>query len=353
MTRFLTPELNELEPYVPGEQPRSVKKLIKLNTNESPYPPCPDALKAASEQAPRARLYPDPTCRVLTAAIGAFYGIGQEHILCTNGSDEALAFLFRAFCPRGAVFADVTYGFYPVFADLFGIRCRTVPLREDFSVNVDDYAGAKETVFLANPNAPTGLCLPPRELRRLLEQDLDRLVVVDEAYIDFGGISAVPMLKEYDNLVVVQTFSKSRQLAGGRLAFAMASKELIEELGAVKFSFNPYSVNGLAMAMGTAAMLDLDYFEKTRHQIMADREITAHALKAMGFTVTDSKANFLFVSPPRISAEQYFHLLRDRGIIVRYWPGQERIKNYVRISIGSHEDMLALLEATKEIMEVS
>jgi histidinol-phosphate aminotransferase len=262
-----------------------------------------------------------------------------------------LAFCFRGLCPNGAVFADITYGFYPVFADMFNRSKTIVPLRDDFTICPEDYLGKKGTVFIANPNAPTGICLPLDSIRSILSQDRDRLVVVDEAYVDFGGESSVGLIKEFDNLIVVQTFSKSRQLAGARLAFAISNPALAAELNTLKFSFNPYSVNRAALAAGEAAMRDKEYFDKTRTSIINDRRYTTDSLRKIGFYVIDSCANFIFVSPRGISAEDYFAKLRSRGIIVRYWPNSPRIKDYLRITIGTHEQMSALVSATADILK--
>ena len=351
MTRFFDPALSALEPYTPGEQPKGIKNLIKLNTNESPYPPCPSAVDALDRvQKESLRLYPDPTCSGLIGAIGEFYGVSPRQIVTGNGSDEILAFLFRGFCPEGAVFADITYGFYPVFAAMFRRKTQIIPLRDDFTIAPEDYDGKKGTVFIANPNAPTGLCLSLENISAIVEQDRDRLVVIDEAYVDFGARSAVELVDRYDNLAVVQTFSKSRQLAGARLAFAIAHPAIAAELNTLKFSFNPYSVNRAALVAGEAAMRDREYFDRTRKAIIADRQYAADALRALGFTVTDSMANFLFVSPKGISAGDYFARLRQRGIIVRYWADSPRIKDYLRITVGTHEQMEALINATKEIL---
>ena len=350
MERFLDAKLRSLVAYTPGEQPRDMGKLIKLNTNESPFPPSPKALAAAEAAARDLRLYPDPTCAALHAAIARQYGLAPEQVCTGNGSDEILGLLFHGFCPQGAVFPDISYGFYPVFAEMFSVAWTAVPLREDFSVAVEDYAPYPGTVFLANPNAPTGLCLSLSDIRRLLEQNPARLVVIDEAYVDFGGESAAALLGEYENLCVVQTFSKSRQLAGGRLGFALGSKELIQDLMTLKFSFNPYSVNRVTLAAGTAAMEDTEYFDACRQKIMDAREWTAGALRALGCTVLPSKANFLFVSAPGISGGDYYAALRRRQILVR-WFDKPRTRDYVRITVGTREDMEALVRATEEILK--
>ena len=351
MSRFFDGKLSTLEPYTPGEQPKDMKKLIKLNTNESPFPPSPRVFEALTrESIEQLRLYPALGITELHRATADFYGIAPEQVFTANGSDEALAFCFHGLCPNGAAFADLTYGFYPVFAGMFQIPYRIIPLREDFTLNIADYAGLRETIFLANPNAPTGLYLEPDRIRALLEQDRDRLVVVDEAYIDFGGESSVALLPEYDNLLVIQTFSKSRQLAGGRLGLAFGSTELIGDLNTLKFSFNPYSVNHLTLLEGAAAMRDRMYFDSCRREIIRVRDDTTRELRLRGFSIPESLANFIFAAPPGMSGRTYYEKLRERGILVRYFAGA-RTDGYVRITIGSEEQMKALLAATDEILK--
>lgn len=351
MTRFFDRKLSALEPYTPGEQPKNGEKLIKLNTNESPFPPSPRVFEALNrESIENLRLYPELGVTALHEATADFYGISPEQVFTANGSDEVLAFCFHGLCPNGAVFADLTYGFYPVFAKMFGIPYHVVPLRADFTLAVEDYEECRETVFLANPNAPTGLYLGLDSVQELLEQNRDRLVVLDEAYIDFGGESAVSLLPAYDNLLVVQTFSKSRQLAGGRLGLALGSRELIADLQTLKFSFNPYSVNHLTLLEGAASMRDREYFDACRHEIMRVRKYTMAELRRRGFSIPESLANFIFAAPPGgISGRMYYEKLRTYGILVRYFAG-ERTGNYVRITIGSKEQMDALLAATDEIL---
>ena len=298
MCDYLSAEAARLAPYTPGEQPQD-QQYIKLNTNESPFPPSPRVVKALSRaELLKLNLYSDPTCAALVDALARRYELKAENIITGNGSDEILAFAFRAFCGEGrpVAYADITYGFYKAQTALFGLDAHIIPLREDFTLAPADYASKTGTVFIANPNAPTGLALALDQIREVLEQDRDRLVVIDEAYVDFGARSAVSLVRDYDNLVVVQTFSKSRQLAGARLAFAISNPALAAELNTLKFSFNPYSVNRAALAAGEAAMRDREYFDKTRRAIMADREYTAESLRAMGFHVLESKANFIFVA---------------------------------------------------------
>ena len=327
MSRFLAGALRAVTPYTPGEQPRGVETLIKLNTNENPYPPSPKVLEALNGRAAEnLRLYSDPACADFLAALAETFGVGRDQVFAGNGSDEVLAFAFLAFCEKGAAFADITYGFYPVFAQLFGIAAQEVPLREDFSVNTGDYAGVPGTVFLANPNAPTGLCLPLAEIEALLRQDPDRLLVVG-------------------------TFSKSRSLAGARLGYAVGSPALIADLNTVKFSFNPYNINRLTLLAGEAALADAPYFARCCTQVAAVRDETAQALRALGFTVTDSKTNFLFAGAhPAVSGGEYYAALRQSSILVRHFT-LPRIENWVRITVGTAAQMQRLVDVTKQILD--
>lgn len=351
-SRFFDPKLSRLEPYVPGEQPANMAEFIKLNANENPFPPSPKASEALTKTVMDGlRLYPDAACSRLVAALAETCGVEADQVIPANGSDELLAFCFHGLCPNGAVFADITYSFYPVFADMFGISCEIIPLHEDFTIHVGDYEGKTGTVFLANPNAPTGLCLPLSEIETLLQQDPNRLVIVDEAYVDFGSESAVALIDRYDNLLVTQTFSKSRQLAGGRLAFAVGNAELIGDLNAMKFSFNPFNIDAIAMTMGEAILQDPDYFEDCCQKIMDNRTYTMQELKKLGFTMTKSMTNFVFAKPPEgLSAADYQAALREHRILIRYFSAP-RVCDYVRITIGTREDMEALIAATAEILK--
>ena len=347
---FLDPKLAGLVRYAPGEQPRDGRPVVKLNTNENPFPPSPAVLRALSPaEAERLNRYPDPEAAGLTRAIARRFGVAERRVITGNGSDELLAFCFHGLCPGGAVFADVTYGFYPVFCRMFGVPFEEVPLREDFSLEVADYRGRRGTVFAANPNAPTGLALPLSKVRELLEQDRGRLVVLDEAYVDFGADSASALLDEYDNLLVIQTFSKSRQLAGIRLAFALGSEALIEDLTTLKFSFNPYSVNRLALAAGEAALADEAHFERTRGEIVRNRETLEAGLRALGAEVIPSRANFVFARPP-MDAASFHRALRERGVLARHFPGG-RTEAWLRVSVGTAEQVAAFLGAAREILE--
>lgn len=351
MSQFLSPEAARLAPYTPGEQPRD-QQYIKLNTNESPFPPSPKVLEALSRaEVKKLFLYSDPTCAGLNEAIARRYGLAPENVISGNGSDEILAFAFRAFCGegKGAAFADITYGFYEAQAALFGLEARRVPLREDFSLNVEDYMEFPGTVVIANPNAPTGMAVPVSGIRRLLERDANRVVIVDEAYVDFGAESCVPLIPEYGNLLVTQTMSKSRSLAGGRVGFALGSQELISCLNRVKYSFNPYNVNRLSLLAGAAAVEDEAYFQSCCKAIQENRAWTTKALEDRGFTVLPSSANFVFAGDGPISGGELYRKLKERGVLVR-WFDKDRIRNFVRITIGSKEQMAALMEAAGQLL---
>ncbi len=350
MSEFLDKKLEGLVPYTPGEQPRGINNLIKLNTNENPFPPSPKVLEAISKAAQTLNLYSDPTCGRAAEAIAAFYGVKKENVFLSNGSDETLSFIFHGLCGNGAAFPDVTYGFYKVFAAMFGVKQTIIPLDEAFRINIDDYKDINATVVIANPNAPTGILLPLTEIEKLLKQNPNRLVVVDEAYIDFGGESAVKLTGKYQNLLVVQTFSKSRSLAGGRLGFAIADEDIIADLNRMKYSFNPYNVNSLSIAAAEAAMKDTDYFEACRRTIIANRAFITDSLRGLGFTVPESAANFIFAGRnKKISGADYYYALRQNNILVRYF-SEGRSADFVRISIGTMEQMKTLNEVTKKIL---
>ena len=352
MSRFLRTELEALVPYVPGEQPKSVTRLIKLNTNESPFPPSPRVLEALNgTETAKLGLYSDPTADGLRRAIAEYYGVSSDSVVCSNGSDEILAFALDAFCDRGIGMQtpDITYGFYPVLSGLYGIPMTVRPLREDFSVDVDAFLTGRETVVLANPNAQTGIALPLSEIERIVSADQNRLVVIDEAYVDFGAETAIPLTAKYDNLLVVQTYSKSRSLAGARIGFAIGAPSLIRDLETVRNSFNPYNINRLSLLAGAAAISDTAYFETTRREVMRVREKTKAELLALGFTVPGSMANFILARHPLISGEALSAALREKGIIVRHFK-DERIKDYARITVGSEADMETLVSALKEIL---
>lgn len=338
-----------LEAYTPGEQPRD-KKYIKLNTNESPFPPSDGVIAALNAgEIADLRLYPDPECKILREKLGSFFGYGAENVFVSNGSDDILNFAFMAFFDTGVRFPDISYGFYKVYAALHGVPYETVPLREDFSVAVEDYTALGQNVVLANPNAPTGLCLSKNEVEKIVRSNPDHVVLIDEAYVDFGGESAVSLVGKYENLLVVRTFSKSASLAGGRLGFAIGSKELIADLEKIKYSTNPYSLNRLTLLAGEKTVDDADYYRMNCRTIAENRDYTIRELRRLGFAVTDSKANFVFAESPDVDGETLYKELRARGILVRYF-GKGRIKNFNRITVGTRAEMDALIQATEEIL---
>jgi histidinol-phosphate aminotransferase len=327
--------------------------LVKLNTNENPFPPSPKALAAmVAETGDNLRLYPDPTCTALRQTLADYVGLSKEQVFVGNGSDEVLAHAFQALLKQDEplLFPDITYGFYPVYGDLFGIDYRAVPLADDLTISVADYAGNNGGVILPNPNAPTGCLLTLPQVRELLQANPNRVVVIDEAYIDFGGESAVALVPEFDNLLVVQTLSKSRSLAGLRVGMAFGQAPLIAGLERVKNSFNPYPLSREALAGAIAAVADVDYFDMTRHTIMARREQLSQQLAELGFSMTDSKANFVFVEHPSLRAADIALALRQRGVIVRHLDSHPRTVNRLRISIGTQAECEALVLALKEIV---
>lgn len=352
MSRFLSKRLEGLEEYIPGEQPKD-KKYVKLNTNESPFPPSPEACRLMTEaEAQDLRLYSDPDCTKLTEAVCEVYGINKNQIIFGNGSDEILSFAFTAFCDSTtpAVFADITYGFYKVFADLNCISKRIVPLKEDFSINISEFKNANGTVFIANPNAPTGIILTIDEIREILNSNKDNVVVIDEAYIDFGGESCYRLINEYDNLLVVQTYSKSRSLAGARLGFGIGSPEIIADLQKIRNSNNPYNINRFTQALGAASILDTRYFKKCTDTIVKNREVLTNELEKRGFDVIPSKANFIFAKHNEIDGKEIYTKLKNSGVLVRHFD-KERISMYNRITIGSMIEIEKLLEAIDNILE--
>lgn len=350
MSRFLSKRFSSLEPYVPGEQPRE-RKFIKLNTNESPFPPSAAVVRAAALAAESLQLYSDPSCLALHKALANAYGVKPSQVLAGNGSDELLYFAFTAFCDADtpAVFPDITYGFYPVFAQLCNVEARIIPLSDGFFIRADNYYGAKGTIFIANPNAPTGIMMPLSDVLCIARRNPDNVVVIDEAYVDFGGKSAVSLLKDCPNLLIIQTFSKSRSLAGGRLGFALGSEELIADLAAVKYSFNPYSVNSMTMAAGLASLAEPEVTRANCACIIANREFTVDGLTRLGFSCLPSCANFVFARHASIPGETVFRALRQRGILVRHF-NKERLEDYNRITIGSRAQMEALLSAMGAIV---
>ena len=350
MSVFLRAKYQAMEAYVPGEQPRD-RKYIKLNTNESPFPPAPWVVSAMNGDEIRdLRLYSDPTARGLREKLARLYGLAPEQIFVANGSDDILNFAFMAYGAEGAVFPDITYGFYPVFGQLHGIPCREIPLEEDFSLDPEKYHNAGSLVVIANPNAPTGRSISVAEIQEILRTNPDHVVVIDEAYVDFGGESCVPLIGKYENLLVVRTFSKSRCLAGGRLGYALGSAPLIADLEKLKYATNPYNVNRLTLLLGERTVEAEDYYQSCCAQIIRVREDTAAALKGLGFEVLPSNANFLFARHPALAGERLYLELKQRGFLVRHF-SKERIRDYNRITIGTGEQMELFLNAVQEILE--
>ena len=350
MSRFFSSALQGIEPYVPGEQPKD-QQYIKLNTNESPYPPAPSVMKAIDCEAVSAlRLYSDPTAASLIQALAHTYDVSPSSVFVGNGSDEVLAFAFHAFGENGFTAPTLSYGFYPVFASFFGIPYTAVPMTSALSIDMEALQAVTDgSIVIANPNAQTGLYIEPSEIEALA-RTAPGVLIVDEAYIDFGGESVIPLTQKYDNLLVVGTFSKSRNLAGARVGFAIGCPDLIADLNRLKFSFNPYNLNRLSLLAATAALGDPAYFRDCTARIVRTREKTKAALREMGFTVTDSRANFLLAKTPQMHGRDLYTALRRKGILVRYL-GDPITEECIRITIGSEEEMDAFLAATKQILE--
>ena len=351
MSRFFSDRYASLVPYVPGEQPQD-RRYLKLNTNESPFPPSPGVLAAVSEESGRLNLYSDPDARALREKMAETYGVTPDRVILTNGSDEVLNFAFMAFSDEKGplVFPDITYGFYPVFAELNRIPYTEIPVKDDLSIDPADYCGkGKKTVVIANPNAPTGRFLPLREIERIVQANPDGVVIVDEAYIDFGGESAIPLTDKYDNLLVVGTFSKSRSMAGARLGFGIGCPDLIRDLNTIRNSVNPYNVNRMTLAAGVAALSDAAYYRANCETVAENRDATAAELESLGFTVIPSKANFLFAKHPAIDGKQLYLTLKERGILIRHFD-KPRIRDYNRITVGTKEQMETLVASIKQIL---
>lgn len=351
MSRFWSKTTQNIAPYVPGEQPRD-KKYIKLNTNENPYPPSLRVYKAIRDANNSSiRLYPDPDATELKSALSAYYKVGADEVFVGNGSDEVLAFCFPAFFNRGDVicFPDITYSFYPVYAELFGVEYKTISLGNDFTVHLDDFQKGALGIFLANPNAPTGIAVGAKEIEAMVKRLPDTLIIVDEAYVDFGAQSVVQLTKEYDNLLVVQTFSKSRQMAGLRVGFAIGNAGLIEGLEKIKNSFNSYTLDRIAQKAAVAAIEDDEYFREACKRIIKTRDNTSERLTELGFKVLPSKTNFIFASHERFSGKELFLKLKQEGILVRHF-SKPRIDNWLRITIGTDEEMSILIDKLKGLM---
>lgn len=352
MSRFLDEKYHCLECYTPGEQPQD-KKYIKLNTNESPYPPSNEVINSIKEKdIADLRLYSDPECRILRKKLAERYGVSESNIYLSNGSDDILNFAFMAYCAdgKGVAFADITYGFYRVYAELYRSDAQTIPLEDDFSIDPSKYCGLNKTVVIANPNAPTGRCLGVSDIESIVRSNPDNVVVIDEAYVDFGAESCLPLIKKYDNLLIVRTFSKSRALAGARLGFAISSEAIIEDLNKIKFSTNPYNVNRLTLLAGAAAIDSDDYFSENCRRIASTRDKTVRELELLGFYTVPSKANFIFAKHSDISGHDLYMKLKEQGILVRHF-SSPRISDFNRITVGSEDEMSIFLKTTKEILE--
>ena len=349
MSCFFNSKYKSLVPYTPGEQPKDMK-YVKLNTNESPFAPSPKAESMAAAAATKLQLYSDPECRDLVNRAAEYFGVETDQIIFTNGSDEVLNFAFMAFCENGAVFPDITYGFYSVFAELNGVKFKEIPLKQDFSVDINDYIGVNKTVFLANPNAPTGIALSVEDIEKIVKSNPKNVVVIDEAYVDFGAESVIPLIKKYDNLLVTQTFSKSRSLAGGRLGFGIGSKQLISDLNTIKYSTNPYNVNSMTAAAGIGLLEDDEYIKQNCEIIKQNRAYLVKELKNLGFTMTDSSANFIFAKHSTARGRDIYLALKEKGVLVRHFD-KPRLSDYLRITIGSKEQLDILIEKVKESLK--
>ena len=346
--------VRKVVPYVPGEQPQA-ERMIKLNTNENPYPPAPGVQRALAGFNPDTlRLYPEPTCKVLVDAIASYYGLGSDQVFVGVGSDDVLAMIFLTFFNSGkpVFFPDITYSFYDVWADMLRIPYETKALDDAFEIRVEDYYGENGGVIFPNPNAPTGILMPLDKIEDIIAHNRDVIVVVDEAYIDFGGVSALPLIEKYDNLLIVQTFSKSRSMAGMRIGYAMASPELIKYLNDVKYSFNSYTMDQTALDLGVASIEDQAYFEETLHKIIQTRERVKLRLTELGFTFRDSRSNFIFASHKSCPAEELFEKLKEKDIYVRYF-NKPRIHNYLRITIGTDAEMDEFLSEVENYLKES
>ena len=352
MSRFLDSRFAALDAYTPGEQPLD-KKYIKLNTNESPYPPAPGVIEAInSDEVADLRLYSDPATRALTAAIAEHFGVERDMVYTGNGSDDILNFTFMAFCGanKGAAFPEISYGFYEVYGQLYNIDCKKVPLKADFTIDPTDYYGLGRTIVMANPNAPTGIALTKEQIVGILENNPDDVVLIDEAYVDFGGESCVSLVKDYKNLIVAQTFSKSRSLAGARLGFAIADAELIADLNKIKYSTNPYCINRLTSLAGIASIRDTEYFEANCKKIIATRDYTVAELDKRGFETLPSSANFIFTRKAGVSGTLLYEQLKAKGILVRHFK-KEAIEPFLRVTIGTPEEMQAFISVIDEILK--
>ena len=352
MSKFISKRFDTLEAYVPGEQPQDMQ-YVKLNTNESPFPPAPAVLEAVNAaEINHLNLYPDPEGKVLRETLAKHYGVKLENVFLANGSDELLNFFFMTFCDeeKPVAFPAVSYGFYPVYANLYRLPYDAIPLREDFRLEPEDYCGINKNIVIANPNAPTGRIIGMDEIEKIVKSNPDHVVMIDEAYIDFGGESCLPLVEKYENLLVCQTFSKFRSLAGGRLGFAIGSPALIGDLDKIKYSTNSYNINRLTMAAAVATIENDEYYVNNSRIIQANRAYTVEELGKLGFETLPSKANFIFTRCKTVDGGTIYRELKARGVLVRHWDKPE-IADWCRVTIGSREQMDVLLEKVREILK--
>ena len=349
MSRFLNQQYRALEAYTPGEQPRNMQ-YIKLNTNESPYPPAPSVVEAmTTQQVEQLRLYSDPTAKELKEKLAGLYEVKPENVFVSNGSDEVLNFAFMAFGGQGVVFPEISYGFYEVYADLYQLNAEKIPMEADFSLDYQKYCGKGRMVVIANPNAPTGRAIPVWQIEEILKSNPDSLVLIDEAYVDFGGESCLPLIGRYDNLLVTRTFSKSRCLAGGRLGYAFGNPAIIADLEKIKYSTNPYNINRLTLLLGAATVDAEPYYQKKCREIMETRAWTKQQLEELGFEVLPSQTNFLFAKTDAMDGGALYEALKARGILVRHF-SNPKICQYNRITIGTREQMTSFINTLKEVL---
>ncbi len=350
MSKFLSNRLSMLKEYVPGEQPKDMQ-YIKLNTNESPFPPSPNLEKAVIQgRAKNLQLYPEPDCTELTSRLAKHYGVSEENIVLGNGSDEILNFCFAAYFDKlsPVVFPDITYGFYKVFGELYNSDFKEIPLTDTLEINPKDYTNINKNIIIANPNAPTGIALSLSVIENIVKTNPNNIVIIDEAYIDFGGESAIPLTKKYNNLIVVMTFSKSRSLAGARLGFAIADREIICDLNKIKYSTNPYNINSLTQAAACAVLDSQEYYDKNVQTVIENRAFLCKELDRLGFEYLNSKSNFVFAKKKGKSGEGMYLYLKSNGILVRHFKA-ERICDYLRITIGTRNEMTTLINVLERM----
>lgn len=349
MSKFLKESLNKLDAYTPGEQPQD-KRYIKLNTNESPYPPSKSVIEAINKtEIENLRLYSDPECKKLKQKLADVYNVETKNIFVSNGSDDILNFAFMAYGENGAAFPDITYGFYSVFANLYEVEAEVIPLNPDFTINIEDYKNKNKLIVIANPNAPTGIELALYSIEEILKTNPQNIVIIDEAYVDFGATSAIELISKYKNLLIVRTFSKSRSMAGARLGFAIADSEIIGDLEKIKYSTNPYNINRLTQIAGVSALEQDEYYTENCKEICATREYTVCELERLGFEVLPSKANFVFAKSDKIGGEELYLKLKQNGILVRHF-NNIKISDYNRITIGTKSEMQELIKTIKTLL---